>query len=242
VKKLYSIKEITQMLNAELETSNVDYRYTEERVRARLRYLRSRATKEAEALHVEPKVYGYDRRAKYYTEEDVAKLRTVWIGPMLAEFTEQPENTEGESEQEEVEVREAKTIDIDSIQHLLPTKSASEVDWQNFIGRMLKDSKGKVFVAFIPNGEIVGWSQAEVSSSLSLIEGDLAGIVRAFARSDRPEVHKIIRLLLYRGQWWLRKQNVRHIIIELPTTLTTSESDYLEAEDNLMVYRFSNPQ
>src|SRR5215470_4613606 len=89
--KLYSVKEIANILNEELEAQGSDYRYTEERVRSRLRYLRSKTTGESKSLHVTPRIIGYDRRAKYYTEEDVDKLRSFWIGPLTEEFSDYPE-------------------------------------------------------------------------------------------------------------------------------------------------------
>src|SRR5258707_6216043 len=143
MKKLYSVREITEMLNAELEASGADYRYTEERVRSRLRYLRSKATNEAKALHVTPKMMGYDRRAKYDTEEDVDKLRAIWIGPMLAEFEvhlEDLKNVDHERD-EEVEVREARADDIVAIVKLVERENLEEQDVRGHIATMLRSRK-----------------------------------------------------------------------------------------------------
>jgi hypothetical protein len=85
-KRLYSVHDITMLLNGELEASGAAYRYTEERVRSRLRYLRRKATDATRAVPLTPMVMGYDRRANYYTAEDVDTLRAIWIGPLPAEF------------------------------------------------------------------------------------------------------------------------------------------------------------
>src|SRR5258707_14433480 len=117
MKKLYSVREITEMLNAELGASGAEYRYTEERVRSRLRYLRSKATDEAKALHVTPKMMGYDRRAKNYTEEDGDKLRAIWIAPTLAEFAAHPLDVDTRDQEwgEEVDVPETRAADAKAI-------------------------------------------------------------------------------------------------------------------------------
>lgn len=242
MQKLYSIKEITQILNEQLAESGVDYRYTEERVRARLRYLRSKETQEAESLHVEPKVYGYDRRAKYYTDEDVQKLKSIWIGPMLPEFTEHASDAGGNDvEREEIEIREAKSSDALALNSLVST-IGSDFDFRGHIVRLLKESQGKVFIAFIPDDSIIGWAQAEVSSALTLIEGVLSGFIRVYVPQDRADKHTALRLLIYRAQWWLKRQDVQRIVAEVPKAfINLTEDTYLEDDPELMIFRFANP-
>lgn len=226
MRKLYSIREITQMLNAELQSNSIDYRYTEERVRARLRYLRSKATTEAESLHVEPKIYGYDKRAKYYTEEDVNRLRAIWVGPMLAEFTEHHEDLNIiDSDKEEVEVREAKASDIEPIAKLNPLITA-ELDIITQVARMVKETKCKTFVAFNLDGEIIGWSQAEISSAASAVTGKLVGVIRIYVPSERKERRIITRSLLHRSHWWLITQKAKVVRFEILANMLDMEDLY----------------
>src|SRR5258708_1549222 len=163
MKKLYSVREITEMLNAELGASGAEYRYTEERVRSRLRDLRSKATSEAKALHVKPKMMGYDRRAKYYTEEDVDKLRAIWIGPMLAEFEVHPLDLDTVDQEwgEEVDVREARADDAAAIFELVKGENVEERVVRGHIATMLKSRKRGTFVAVTGGGDVIGWPHAE---------------------------------------------------------------------------------
>lgn len=211
--KLYSVKEITDVLNRELEDTDVDYRYTEERVRARLRYAQSKRL-------ITPKTMGYDRRAKYYTEEDVEKLRTSWIGPMLPEFEAYKEDIEAlDTEHEEIEVRPAKEGDAEAISNLLPIKDYARGEFTIYLSKMLKGTKTGNFVALYNSEEIIGWSQAEVSPALSALEGEITGVIRIYVPAERKDRSIAARSLTYRAEWWLRNLNVSQVVIEVPDAM-----------------------
>lgn len=211
--KLYSVKEITDLLNRELEDTDVDYRYTEERVRARLRYAQSKRL-------ITPKTMGYDRRAKYYTEDDVEKLRTSWIGPMLPEFEVYKEDAEViDTEHEEIEVRSAKESDAEAILNLLPMKDYARAEFRIYLPKMLKGTKTGNFVALYNSTEIIGWSQAEVSPALSALEGEITGVIRIYIPMERKESSIAARSLTYRAEWWLRNLNVSQVVIEVPEAM-----------------------
>jgi len=212
--KLYSVKEITDQLNAELELHSLDYRYTEERVRARLRYARTKNL-------ITPKRMGYDRRAKYYTEEDVDKLRSLWVGPMLPEFETYEEDLQAiDPDAEEIEIRTAKAEDIQAILGLLPTSPAEAADLSTYLAKMFKNSRNANFVAIRNDDEIVGWSQAEVSPAVSALEGTVTGLIRIRVPQDRQDKKIAARSLIYRAEWWLRDLSVSRILLEVPASMT----------------------
>ncbi len=230
MKKLYSVREITEMLNAELGASGAEYRYTEERVRSRLRYLRSKATDEAKALHVTPKMMGYDRRAKYYTEEDVDKLRAIWIGPMLAEFEVHPLDLDTVDQEwgEEVDVREARADDAAAIFELVKGENVEERDVRGHIATMLKSRKRGTFVAVTSGGDVIGWAHAEVSPPASLLRGRTTGVVHIRVASEKKDSPIAARSLIYRSQWWLTSQGAHEVIVEMPDT-TASLQQLIES-------------
>src|SRR5271165_3109388 len=163
-KKFYTLKDIVEMLNGELENSELSYRYTEQAVRSRLRYLRSKGVEDHSKPLITPKVLSYDLRTKYYTEEDVQKLRALWIGPMIAEFHEYPEDLNRLEEVDEVEVRPADSKDEEPISKLFQSASDEEAqDRLTRINRMLKEPNAKTFVALNQENEIVGWTQAKIA-------------------------------------------------------------------------------
>jgi hypothetical protein len=220
MKKLYTVREIVELLNAELEKEGARYRYTEERVRSRLRYLRSKGVQQNEGPLVKAKILGYDRRAKYYSEEDVEKLRQIWVGPMLPEF-EVGSSTSGaiDEEQDEVLVRPATIADVRQISELTATSSGSS--WEEIraqVTRMLREPGSKTFVAIADDGSniAVGWSYAEMSPSMALALGSASGVIRVFASTDKRERSAATRALVYRAQWWLLRQKATRIIVELP--------------------------
>lgn len=241
--KLYSVKEIAEILNNELEAGGSHYRYTEERVRSRLRYLRSKTTDEAKALAVKPRVLGYDKRAKYYTKEDVDKLRSFWVGPMLAEFTDYPEDLQvlESSGNEEVEVREATTEDAAVFVSMLGNANQSSEELEEHFHKMLKAFRKGVFVAQAANGEILGWAQGEISSALSLVRGQSTGLIRLWVTETRQDNVIAARSLILRLQWLLSSQKAKEYVIEAPASLynvlTTLNRVKLEPEVNLIVLR-----
>ncbi len=242
--KLYSVKEIAEMLNKELEESGVSYRYTEERVRSRLRYLRSRTTTESRALQVTPKILGYDKRAKYYTEEDVEKLRGIWVGPMLAEFETYVDGEAPSDEDEEVEVREATTEDKDPLIELIAANSSASQGLQEQLARQLKAAKSGIFVAFTAEGELIGWSRAEVSHGMSMLQGIVVGMIYVFVSADKKEKAVATRALIYRAKWWLKSQKAARVIAVVPAAMSSLgalfEEMNLQNENDLMLLAADN--
>jgi hypothetical protein len=164
-KRLYSVHDITTLLNAELEASGAAYRYTEERVRSRLRYLRRKATDAARALPVTPSVLGYDRRATFYTEEDVDKLRAIWTGPLPAESEGLPwdedegEGVPGEAAEpgEDVDVREARADDVVAMCALVTRAHVDERAVRGHLATMVSARTRGTCVAVTSDGTLMGW-------------------------------------------------------------------------------------
>jgi hypothetical protein len=243
MKKLYSVKEIAEMLNRELEQQGVDYRYTEERVRSRLRYLRSKGVHDEEEPLVSAKVVGYDRRAKYYSEEDVEKLRHIWIGPMLPEFEVNPEDTSMQDRDDnEVLVRPAESRDIEQIAATLPSATDGEkADMHAHLGRLFKQQGSKSFVAIAYDEHVIGWAHAEISPAMSLVRGTVAGTIR-FHLSTEVEMHRAAaRALIFRSQWWLLRHGAGQIVVEVPAEMhdleSLLESMRMQPEGTMKYYR-----
>jgi hypothetical protein len=219
MRKLYTVREIAEMLNEELGKEGIDYRYTEERVRARLRYLRSKGVQSDEDPLVKPKVLGYDRRAKYYSEEDVAKLRAIWVGPMLPEFEVRSDIAEGEAgEGNEVMVRPATIADAEAIAQTVASQQVDKADVTPVVARMLKAPSSKTFVAQDDDGNIIGWSQAEVSPSATLSRQSTTGLIRLYVPAEEIR-EPATQALIYRAQWWLIRQKCKQIVVEVPESL-----------------------
>lgn len=241
MEKLYSVKEIAEILNKELEAGGDDYRYTEERVRSRLRYLRSKTTNESEAMAVKPRVLGYDKRAKYYTKEDVDKLRSFWVGPVLAEFSDYPEDLQvlELSGNEEVEIREAREDDATTIVSMLNSNNQTTEELKELFHKMLKASRKGVFVAHTADNKIIGWAQGEISAAMSLVRGQTTGVIRLWVTEERQDSVIAARSLILRLQWLLSSQKAQEYVIESPAhlleLLSTLRGVRLETEKNVIV-------
>lgn len=213
--KLYTVKEMADLLNKEFGSNPANYEFTEERVRARLRSARARGT-------ITPRYMGYDRRTNYYSEEDFAKLKASWIGPELPEFTEHPEDREViDTTKEEVTVRPAKPADAEAIFDLIPAfGSASQAQsMRNYVAKMLKSRDVVNFVSTLNDDAVTGWAQAEISAAVSVLQGAITGIIRVFVPNDRNDRVIAMRSLMYRTERWLRRFDVNRILVEIAESM-----------------------
>jgi hypothetical protein len=223
-KKLYTIKDIVELLNENLEKNEQPYRYTEQNVRSRLRYLRSKGVEEHEEPIITPKVFGYDRRTKYYTEEDVEKLRAILIGPMLPEFDEHEEDLSILEEIDEVEVRPANIEDLEAIGKMSdPNYQTSGKNLHDPVYRMLKEPNSKVFVAINSEEQIIGWVQARISFAISITNHAPAGTIYLDVLEKKSERFIAARSLVYRAHRWLIRRDAEKIYLEMPSQLAELE-------------------
>jgi hypothetical protein len=230
-RKLYTVKDIVELLNASLEKDGTEYRYTEQSVRARLRYLQSKGVDNRDTPTITPKVLNYDKRTKYYTEEDVEKLRNILIGPMLPEFTEYDEDLPLLEENDEIEVRPATISDIEAISHLsgLP-KDKEQADIHDPVFRLVKEPNSKTFLAENSEKEIFGWSQAKISFGSSIVNGKLSGSIYIFIAKDKKGSKIALRSLIFRAHRWLKLRKAEMIVVEIPSSLA-DEENYLRSLD-----------
>jgi hypothetical protein len=216
--KLYTVKEMAELLSQEFGENPANYEFTEERVRARLRSARARGT-------IKPQRMGYDRRTNYYSEEDFAKLRASWIGPELPEFTEYREDLDIlNPEEEEIYVRAATVSDGQAILSLFPPfQSEDEKDAiAIYVSKMLKSSQNTNFVATLNETEIIGWAQAEISVPTSLLKHGTTGVIRIHApvRKERPIA---VRSLYHRAHMWLTDFHAQNVLVEVPADMADLE-------------------
>lgn len=230
--KLYTVKEIAQIMNEEFGNNPADYKFTEERVRARIRAARDKGL-------IKPIRMGYDRRTRYYSEEDVEKLKSTWIGPELPEFTEHEEDTEIVEQSGEVEVRPAKLQDLESILALFDIAEEETDTLKLYLAKMLKSKQVSNFVAIADENEIIGWAQVEISSALSILKGKPSGVVRLIVIDNEAKIIAA-RSLAYRAQQWLSNLSVHHFSLEIPMSMSDmqemlSSKLNLEAETSLLI-------
>lgn len=199
----------------------------EQSVRARLRYLQSKGVENHEKTIITPKVLGYDRRTKYYSEENVERLRNILIGPMLPEFAVYEEELPILEEIAEINIRPATIDDIEAISKLMHFVDDGNGEMlHNPIDRMLKEPNCKSFVAITPNNEIVDWSQGKISFASSVATGAPAGSICFFVNASDTLLKPIVRLLIHRAHRWLRLRNSKSIILEIPGSMKGLE-EYL---------------
>ena len=238
--KLYTVKQMAEILNEEFGENPADYEFTEERVRARLRSARARGA-------ITPKHMGFDRRTNYYSEEDFAKLKAVWVGPERAEFTDYPEDLEIiDAEKEEVIIRPAKEGDVDGILALLPpVDDETGNSIRMYVSKVLKSRNHTNFVSTLNDEEITGWAQAEISAARSLIRNEVTGTISIFTPSTRKERPIIVRSLFHRAYSWLHQYSARKVIVEVPAFMADLEELFentllLHPEDQILF--FTNEQ
>jgi len=239
--KLYTVKEMADLLTKEFGSNPANYEFTEERVRARLRSARARGI-------ITPKYMGYDRRTNYYSEEDFAKLKASWIGPELPEFTEHPEDREViDTNREEVTVRPAKLADAEAIFDLLPAfGSVSQAEsMRNYVTKMLKSRDVVNFVSILNDGAVTGWAQAEISAAVSVLQGAITGMIRVFVPNQRNDKVIAMRSLIYRAERWLKRFDVNQILVEMPESMAdlrgtiTDQMSYQEKQSFLFHKKMS---
>jgi hypothetical protein len=214
--KLYTVKEIAELMTREFGANPAGYEFTEERVRARLRSARARGIIKAQHL-------GYDRRTNYYTAEDVERLKSSWVGPESAEFPEYPEDLQlVNPDEEEITVRKATVKDIEAILTLLPSSQPVEDKeaLKPYIERMLKSSQYASFVAVLNEERVVGSAQVEISPPMSLIRGLPTGAIYIYSEHAKQYTPIVVRSLYQRANLWLTTFNVLSRTVELPTSLS----------------------
>jgi hypothetical protein len=227
--RLFTIRDIVEILNKDLQRNDVEYRYTEQSVRSRLRYLRSKGVEDRAQPVVMPKTFGYDKRTKYYSEEDVEKLRSIWIGPMLAEFHDYPEDLPILEEVDEIEVRPATDDDIEALAEL-PRRSAeaqenetANTDMRDRASKMLKEPNSKTFVAFSADGKILGWAQAKIEFGQSLAQGDTVGAIHFYVSLVDKLANFALRSLIHRAQRWLDYRDAKHSVLVIQASMAGFE-------------------
>lgn len=221
-KKLYTLRDIVELLNEDLEKTELSYRYTEQSVRARLRYLQSKAAEDPTRPMITPKVLGYDRRTNYYTEEDVRILRELWTGPMLAEFDDGSGYLDSLDPLDTREVRPAGEEDFAALIAFLGLEEDEEA--KNRVFRMLKEPNAKTFVAIDENNAIVGWGQAKIAFGISVAEARVAGAITFYVAPDTSETIALMRSLTLRTYRWLIQRDAQIIVLEVPSTMAAHEA------------------
>jgi hypothetical protein len=220
--ELFTVKQIAEIMTKEFAGGAVESKFTEERVRARLRSARAQGIIKAQHL-------GYDRRTNYYTAEDIEKLKAEWIGPERAEFTDYPEDLDIiNPDEEEITIRKATLKDADAIIALLPAGQPQQEKeaLRPYIIRMLKSSQYASYVAVMNEEVVIGCAQAEISPPASLIRRAVTGAIYIYVESTRKDARIIVRSLYHRARQWLAKFNVRSEAIELPADLTDLADEF----------------
>jgi DNA-binding Lrp family transcriptional regulator len=218
--KLYTVKEIAELMSNEFGNNPADYKFTEERVRARIRAAREKGL-------IKPIRMGYDRRTRYYSQEDVDILKATWIGPELPEFTEYREDIETSEDNEIVDIRAAKIQDAEAIISLFDIGQEEKVILEPYLDKMLKSKQVANFVATINENVIIGWAEVEISSALSLIKRKPYGLVRLNVL-DLEERIIVARSLAFRAQQWLNTLSVYHFTLEIPESMTNLQTMFEE--------------
>ena len=209
-KKLYSVHEITAMLNEQMATYEIDYRFTEDRVRARLRYAQSKG-------EVTPKSMPYDKRASFYSASDFEYLKRAWIGaeggmPMGYDGTEPRES-------QEVEVRKANTKDAMAILHMSALDEDHIAVYVPQLASLLRGSREQSFVAFATDGQLIGWAHAAYSVPESLIRGQSTGMLFLMLAAARPDAALAATLLMQVTLEWFSAPPVQAVLVHLPNAL-----------------------
>ncbi len=223
--KLYTIRDIVELFNRELAAHEASYRFTEQSVRSRMRYLRSKGVDDQTAPIITPKVFGYDKRTKYYTEEDVEILRRNLVGPMMPEFHDYEEDLPILEEVDQIEVRPASAKDVDTL--ISPISllhdAAQQAVLHDNVSRMIKEPNSKTFIAVDENRTVLGWAQVRIAFAQSVAFGQQVGQI-CFWISPTEKLSEIaLRSLYYRSERWLSLRDTRQTLIEIPASMSKFE-------------------
>jgi hypothetical protein len=213
-KKYYTVKDIVELLNGDLEKNDIQYRYNEQSVRARLRYLRSKGIENREKPVITPKAFGYDRRISL-------------MEPMLPEFHTYTEDLPILEEVDEIEVRPSTIEDVEAISKLTPlNKPNDEKLIHDPIYRMVKEPNSKTFVSFTVDNEIIGWAQARISFALSVTRSANTGEIHFFVSPSANHRQIALRSLVHRAERWLILRDVQYMLLMVPPSMAEFE-EYL---------------